>query len=186
MRPRLALGFHNRPVTHWPVHLIYRLAGSLPYQTVKQLAIARFNLLEQLTVQFPDHATPNHPQAMEYWIAKSEQLCSLQAKYDHQLDLVRQGPTFLHDPRAQQIVLNSWQFIADQQNLELFAVCVMSNHVHVLLQHAQSEGQLELKPLLKNHKRFCARQLKSIGLVDTPRVWPPAFLIATYVRASLQ
>ncbi|MBB4080056.1 REP element-mobilizing transposase RayT [Lewinella aquimaris] len=96
---------------------------------------------------------------MDYYIA-----------FDTLLDKAMQGPRFLQDAAAKQVVIDSWKFIARRYGLRIYAISVMSNHVHVLLEN-RSASSTPLADILTEHKRFTATKLNRMQDAKGRRVW---------------
>ena len=127
--------------------------------------------LEPLALRYPSYQTPNHPDRSDYRIAVSEVREYYQNEFDEALHRFRSSPMRFNDLRAQQIIIDSWQHLAKKHNLEVFLVCVMGNHVHVLLMHRQTDGCAAFKPIMGEHRRWVSRQIKPLLENPTPRTW---------------
>jgi putative DNA methylase len=116
----------RRNLPHWYVpgaaHFItYRLYGSLPQQALEQLQAKKQALLERA---LPPNYTP-----AQYRERVHKQLF---AAYDDWLD--RPGePHWLANPKIAALIRGNL-YHHDSEKYHLMAYCVMSNHVHVLLQ----------------------------------------------------
>lgn len=66
------------------------------------------------------------------------------------------GPYFLAKERLSKIVIDSWLWIANTHGLFVYAICVMSNHVHVILRGPLAAEPLALAPIIQTHKSFTA------------------------------
>ena len=116
---------HQVP-TGFPIFLTWNLKGAMPRPTIEDLIRERKRL--------EDQAPRPGETAAERRIRESKMIF---AKADRFLDRAIEGPVHLKDPRAAKIVEESILFGAGDR-YDLFAWCVMSNHVHVLLRRAGS------------------------------------------------
>src|SRR5215831_482931 len=78
------------------------------------------------------------------------------AMADRFLDRNDQGPTYLKDPMAAKIVEDSILFGVPER-YDLFAWCVMANHVHVLL-----TPHWELEKITQGIKGYTAHQINAV------------------------
>ncbi|MCY7358503.1 MAG: transposase, partial [Rudanella sp.] len=76
------------------------------------------------------------------------------AAFDNALDTPHNGPYWLNKPDIAKIMIDSLHFLASDA-VTLIAFCVMSNHVHIVLD--KNELSIPLQTLLQRFKRFTAR-----------------------------
>ena len=164
-------GLINRDFRHWPVHIVYREHGSLPWAAVKTIAENMKAALEPLEHRYPSCQTPNHPDRDTYRAAVSQVCECYQDAFDEALHRFKQSPMRFQDPAIQQEIIDSWQFLADKYNLEIFIICLMSNHVHVLLMHREEGGCAAFKPIMTEHRRWVSRQIKPLLDISSSQVW---------------
>ena len=55
------------------------------------------------------------------------------------------------------IVIESWKFLHARRDVLVYAVCVMGNHVHVVLSGSAGSPDVSLGPIMENHKGYTAR-----------------------------
>ncbi|MEL7161905.1 MAG: transposase, partial [Bacteroidota bacterium] len=83
--------------------------------------------------------------------------------YERALHEIKTGPRFLAKPVIATLILDSWKNLQEREQAYVYAVCVMSNHVHVLLQEASAGKKLsDLGKLMNNHKGYTARMANRI------------------------
>jgi REP element-mobilizing transposase RayT len=111
---------HQIP-TGFPIFLTWNLKDAMPRAVIEQLGHER----QRLEKQAP---RPRETTA-ERRIRENKIIFAMA---DRWLDHARDGPMHLQDPCAAKIVEDSILFGASNR-YDLFAWCVMSNHVHVLL-----------------------------------------------------
>ena len=103
--------------------ITFRLAGSLPDHIIQQLKHDRETQIKTLEQKLSHKELANE----RYKIDKRNF-----AKFDEWLDNCSDGPQWLLDQDIAQIVANKiHQF--DGGRFQLFAYCIMSNHVHLLI-----------------------------------------------------
>lgn len=163
--------FQNRPISRTPVHIIYRLHDSLPREIITRISNRMNEELEILRQQFPKVRLADLNQHPAYRIAAAEIKNEYQLQYDVALDQIESGPMFLNGLQEKKIVINSWLHLANKEPIEIYAISVMSNHVHVLLAHQEEEGQLDFTALLFDHKRYTAQELNLLHHQKGRRVW---------------
>jgi putative transposase len=76
-------------------------------------------------------------------------------KFEGLLHRKSNGPYHLANPRIAKLVLESWHWIAERFNLYIYTICVMSNHVHILLS-GKGEETVPVGAIMKAHKNFTA------------------------------
>ena len=156
--------FENRPITEQPVHIIYRLKGSIPKAKIRNLALQYQARLERLREKFKKGAG----QLLEAEYQLRERY---QQRYDDLLHQCRTGPMFLSDQRAKRIIIDSWRDLERMEQLVVYAVTVMSNHVHVLLANGRAEAPVDFRELMARHKRFTGRRINQIQGQQGRDVW---------------
>ena len=162
---------HTKYIPRTPIHITYRLYGSIPNLPLQHLhANHRLQRL-RLHEQFRESST--HPSQEELEAFRSDLLSSDRRhylKWDALLDQARTGPRYLESAAAKEIILDSWQLIAGQEKLTLYAISVMDNHVHVLLESRNPE-LVSLPDTLVRHKRFTSTALNRLHEAKGRRVW---------------
>ncbi|NJB85833.1 REP element-mobilizing transposase RayT [Lewinella marina] len=162
--------FKNCDITRDAVHIIYRLHGSIPQHLGEQLAISYRRAREAVEVEFGIETTDDLIEQQ-----KQDRLRNLQEeyqlRYDQLLDRIQEGPRLLEDPEIKQLIIDQWLFNEQRGLVEVYAISVMSNHVHVLLAHPDEYGVTPFRSLLEAHKRYTARLINK--KLDRPgrRVW---------------
>jgi len=86
-----------------------------------------------------------------------------------------EGPKFLSNPASQKIIIDSWKYIAKTLNIAIYIVCVMSNHVHVILRGNDRDCDIDLEELMLSHKKFTATQINKTDNKKGRRVWAKDF-----------
>ncbi|THH40258.1 transposase [Neolewinella litorea] len=139
-----------------PIHLTYRLAGSIPQKRVEELVTWRRRKLAALEADLIEL-----PPAVRSSVERDRQN-GINAKYERQLDRAlhetSHGPFHLMDGRVARIVLDSWEYLAIAGDVFPYAVCVMGNHVHAVIRadHCDTET-MDLGRLVGRHKSHTAR-----------------------------
>ena len=115
----------NRPhgfLCETPIHLIYRLKGCAP---VKELREISYELKAQLKILKSFDRVPE---------AQLHRVLDEHFKiYDALLDAQDQSKYILINQVAADIIIKSWLTLQERGELLIYAICVMGNHVHVIL-----------------------------------------------------
>lgn len=120
------MSFYKRNLPHWQPEgaeyfITFRLAGSLPKEVIKELAELRKQLLK--TVE-----ATTAPSVEKQKLRIHQKIFQ---KYEAQLDRGETGPMWL----SQKLVANLVQEALhhrDETEYDLYAYCIMSNHVHLV------------------------------------------------------
>lgn len=124
--------YYRRKLPHWQISgaeyfVTFRLAGSLPVHVVKELQELR-RRLKNLLSQNPENKKT----------LKRKLESKLFQKYEDLLDSCSTGPKWLEQPEVAEIIQESLHF-RDNQEYDLYAYCIMSNHVHIVFRHLKRE-----------------------------------------------
>lgn len=128
-----------------PVFLTWCLKGALPREVIERLRCERARLERQ---------PPRLGESAAFRRAQTEKI--LFAMSDRYLGLAADGPQHLRDPAASKIAEDAIIF-GMPERYNLFAWCVMANHVHLLL-----TPRWELKKVTQGIKGFTARQINGL------------------------
>ena len=155
-----------------PVHLTYRLYGSIPNLPLRKLHSSLRHKTLRLRQQLDDARLRRDTQEVDlYRTALTHTEVDHYLRYDNLLDHPTGGPRFLAGERAKRIVLASWHQLAAARGLRIYAISVMSNHVHVLLETEAAGRGLNLPQLLEDHKSSTAIQLNRLHGTKGRQVW---------------
>lgn len=150
--------YYKRKLPHWQIpgaeyFVTFRLAGSLPIHVVKNLQLLRRKHQESITEK---------PENIKGFQKKFES--KLFKKYEDLLDNCSSGPRWLEKPKIAEILKESIHY-RDGHKYDLYAYCIMSNHVHMVFRHIenhQTKNSFQiLSPItriLKNLKSYSALQ----------------------------
>lgn len=162
----------NRPITQHPVHITYRVYSSIPAQELRSITETSKDRLSKLKAAYTALSVKEQTECKLSYLTGIEAIEeSAYLAYDKLLDQPKKGPTFLSEAGAKQIVIKSWHHIAKQYDLTVYAICVMSNHVHVLLRANQAEISINFGLLMERHKHFTAVQINRLQQAKGRRVW---------------
>lgn len=153
--------YYKRRLPHWQppgaeYFVTYRLHGSIP-QTIlfewrKSLDEA-YRALDEKSLDAQARAAARYQLQRRYF-----------AWFDDYLDQQSGGPHWLTEPGRAKIVLDSLMW-CHERFFKLWAVCLMSNHVHILFTHLPEAP--ELNRIMMQHKaytaRLCNRSLNRLG-----------------------
>jgi putative transposase len=130
--------FYRRklPHRHSPggiLFVTFRLYGAIPKVVLKEWRNTRDALERELAITRDPKSEIENARIQFYrsWFAKFERL----------LDSSKAGPLWLKDVEVAKIVYDSLVF-RNGKEYELFAFCIMSNHVHVLFKPILTERSL--------------------------------------------
>ena len=162
---------HTKYIPRTPIHITYRLHGSIPNLPLQHLHTN--HRLQRLRLHAQFRETTPTPGPEELATLRSDLLSSDRQhylKWDALLDEARSGPRYLASAAAREIVLDSWHTIARQDKLKIYAISVMDNHVHILLESRNPE-LVSLPDTLVRHKRFTSTALNRLHDAKGRRVW---------------
>jgi REP element-mobilizing transposase RayT len=157
----------HQPLDHRPVHVTYRLAGSLPKAILKLIRARHESRKAELEAK-----VKTYPGILQSGVHASE-LFALNARYEldieEALHAVSEGPFSLMDPQLAKEVIDSWLFLQDEGDVYVYAVCVMGNHVHALIRAPDDHDTVDIGALMNRHKAHTARVCnKFLGKTGTP------------------
>jgi putative transposase len=135
---------HQIP-TGFPIFLNWNLKGSLPKRVIAELEHERDRLDKE-----PRRGGETDRQRG----IRHDKL--LFAKRDRFLDTVREGPMYLKDPRAAQIVVDSLVWGVPER-YDLYSWVVMANHIHVLF-----TPKVDLKIITQGIKGYTSYRINRI------------------------
>ncbi|NBC28345.1 MAG: hypothetical protein GVY08_15900 [Bacteroidetes bacterium] len=133
----------------------FRLFGSLPANTIQELKSYRKQIQDELKNNVREENRINIER-------------KIFAKYESELDKNSCGPKWLSMPDIAGIIKDSIHF-RDGKQYDLYAYCLMSNHVHMVFRHINNETheftvksrELEVFPIthiLGNLKKYTSRK----------------------------
>lgn len=148
--------FYERHLPHYQpsgetFFITYRLHDSLPVSVIRQLQ-AEFFEEEQMIKQKTGNAKQLKRQS--YQLQKK-----YFGKFDKLLDSNPSEPFWLKNFEIAQAVVCSLHYLATKY-FDLWACCIMPNHVHVLL--TLNESAPMLYEIMQKHKRFTAMEANKI------------------------
>jgi len=111
--------------------ITFRLAGSLPVEVIEHLR-KEFKEEEQ---RLSDRLI-----GIERQIERSKIPRKLFGRYDEWLDKMAHGPTWLRQAEIAQMVMDEIRHL-DDSHYDLLAVCIMPNHVHLLVDLARFDDR---------------------------------------------
>jgi len=161
-------------LTQTPMHLTYRLAGSVPKSRIEQLAFQRdqkLSILAEELARLPEHFRQEQKDKELFLIHGLFEMGVERALHDLQLP----GPRHLNNPSMATIVLDSWLNMQERELVYIYAICVMSNHVHVIIRAPDGLEEVSLSDIVRKHKSFTAGKInKLIGRTGAP-FWEPKY-----------
>lgn len=116
------------------------------------------------------------------------ELFAINARYELEIDQalhsIADGPFYLSDPRLAKEIIDSWKFLHDNEDVYVYAVCVMGNHVHALVRAPEGKDEVDIGSLMNRHKSHTARICnKLIGKTGT-QFWEHFYFDRTVRRGK--
>lgn len=145
-------------LTQAPYHIGYRLFGSVPQNIIEQLTLQRDQQLSQLVedlARMPSDLRQETKDKEKFRINAAYEMAVEKALHD----LNTPGPRHLSEANLAQIVLDSWLNMQERGVIYVYAICVMSNHVHVVIRAPDGVEETSLPVVMKSHKGFTARKI---------------------------
>ena len=152
--------FYKRHLPHWQVEgatyfVTYVVQGALPNSVAEIFRDAKVAADRNQAVAYSNEE--NYRRTYSLAFSRMEKYLESGAGSDTHL---------LVSPSAKQIIIESLKWIEESGDWRVLVVCVMSNHVHVVV----CQVATALEGLLKRHKSFVANQInKSLG--RTGKLW---------------
>ena len=163
-------------------HVNYRLAGSIPREVVRKVAQDRQSAIEALDREV---AALRSDMASEvYGLERYRIEARFELALDGYLDKSPNGPYHLRDGRLSEVVIKSWCHLHEKGAVYVYAVCVMSNHVHVLLGPAANEGVIRTSSVMRSHKSFTARRCNALLGRTGQAFWSDSYFDRTVRRGK--
>jgi REP element-mobilizing transposase RayT len=130
--------------------ITFRLAGSIPAEVLKQLA---------LEAESRDARLSRMPDPKERAIEAYREHRRMFGLWDRALDTTKSGPFWLRDPQIAELVPGSMHH-CDGKTYDLVAYCVMPNHVHVIFTPLPKPegGYHAMSAIMHSLKRYTARE----------------------------
>ncbi len=166
--PRRPAKIPHRSISSTPVHLTFRLFGSLPKSILSILEQRKDSQLALLAEQY---AGIDASGAQGEW---KRQQFMVRAHYElaveRALEEDSNGPFHLtHVPEVGRMVLEAWTRMQATGKIRLHAVCIMPNHIHIVLQKPEGAADIPIGPFLKSQKGFTGRKANELlGLTGRP------------------
>jgi len=146
--------FYRRHLPHWQpagavFFVTFRLADSIPISVIKLLQKVRAQEETRLNNNYMDEL-PIQDFLEEEWYFR---------KLDTELDNQNTGPHWLNKPEIASIIVDALNY-RHMRFFDLYAFCIMPNHVHVVFEPLKMDGRdyYKLNQIMQSLKRFTARQ----------------------------
>ena len=155
----IVMNFYRRKLPHWQpagaqYFITYRLAGSLPRKVIQELQLLR--------EQFNSEEKTNNLSEQQKIQRKVFQ------RYEDALDRGNTGPTWLNSSAVAGVVKEAMHY-RDSKEYDLFAYCIMSNHVHLVFEHLMGqpvnllkEKKFPITAIMQELKRYTAYECNKI------------------------
>jgi REP element-mobilizing transposase RayT len=148
------MSYYKRHLPHWQPEgaeffITFRLAGTLPSEAIEKLKLYRKQLQNEDNLTEQDR--------IRNIIFK---------KYEQQLDNAEAGPNWLEKEEIAHVVQGALYYY-DEEAYDLYAYCVMPNHVHMVFRHfVTSEGDQEndypITNILQSIKSYSALECNKL------------------------
>ena len=156
--------FYRRHLPHWQpagatYFVTFRLADSIPYSVIKLMRAER-DLEESRMNKINLEGLPNQSFLEEERFFR---------KLDSVLDNSNTGPHWLNQPEIANIVGDALHY-RHKRFFDLFAYCIMPNHVHVVFKPLKKDDReyYKLNRIMQSLKRYTAQQANRVlGLEGT-------------------
>ncbi|MFT5015704.1 MAG: putative transposase [Limisphaerales bacterium] len=157
------------PITQRLVHITYRLLGSIPKAVEEQLKLRRDKALSEMEVEIMSLPKEHRAQA------RHQRKFLISGKYELALDdaihqAVIDNPMFLAQEGVAEIIINSWFFL-QESGIYIYAICVMSNHVHLVVRALDEAVEVPIGQLIGRHKSFTAHKINGLFKREEQGVW---------------
>jgi REP element-mobilizing transposase RayT len=147
--------YYHRHLPHWqPTGAIFfvtfRLKGTLPMDVMQAFKEEREQEKKNIA------KLPKDEQVKQNYLDERRYF----GKWDNLLDQAGFGPQWLSQPEIAEIIKEALHY-RDGKIFDLYAFCIMSNHVHVVFEPCKSDCQSDLLPLekiMQSLKRHTARK----------------------------
>lgn len=155
--------YYHRNLPHWQPNnaeffITFRLANSLPDSATRRIKMQYSTIEKKLANKSP--ANDNSDKLSK--LRKYHQ--AIFKKYEDQLDQSKTGPTWLVKQKIAEIVCEAIHF-RDNSIYDLYAYCIMPNHVHLvfkMLKRNKNNETPALTKVLQNLKSYTALKCNSI------------------------
>jgi REP element-mobilizing transposase RayT len=126
----MSKNYYRRHLPHWQPNgadyfITFRLAGTLPKEGIMKLK----NLRKRLQIK-NEKKNRGSDELSDLQIEKQHKIFK---KYEQLLDGAETGPTWLSKQNIADIIKESLHY-RDQHEYDLYAYCIMPNHVHLVFQ----------------------------------------------------
>lgn len=144
------MNYYKRKLPHWQpggaeYFITIRLQGSLPKIAIERLKSLQDQLAEE---------NPERSEELQDYIDKK-----IFKEYEDLLDEGGTGPTWLKKEEIADLVEESIHY-RNSELYDLYAYCIMPNHLHLIFKHLIQEEQHEnpITDIMRNFKRYTARE----------------------------
>lgn len=165
------------PIGKQPIHITYRLYGSIPKKFQEALQIKRQRELHKAR----DEASRLSAGLAGQILVKRE--FEINARYelafDEYLHNGTNGPYYLSRPEWVVEILKSYAYLHENNDVFVYAVCVMSNHVHAIVRGPDDVDHVDIGALMSRHKRHTARKCNELLNVTGNPFWDEGYFDRT-------
>ena len=160
-----------------PVHINYRLQGGISVAEKEHIIALRNEDIELAKAKLSDLPPALFEEALTREMYRINH--RYEAAIERTLHLMTSGPRHLSTPTLRDVVIDSWKFLHERGELELYAICVMSNHVHVIISSIAGTSSLEIGRLMDRHKTYTGRVCNQVLNATGQSFWAPGYFDRT-------
>lgn len=136
-----------------PVHITYRLAGSIPKGYLKKLRAKKEKQLALIDLACGQQEMSSSERRI-IQAKRREVFTELMVEEDKYLHGKSTGPYYLEVPEIAKEVIESWIYLHQEGVIFLYAICIMSNHVHIVVGNPNPTGMVSIGKLMKRTKSY--------------------------------
>ncbi|NJC27456.1 transposase [Neolewinella antarctica] len=155
------------------VHIAYRLAGSVPVKQLEYLNKSRALKIERAVA----NALLRPPKISGDWLRREKQAIHQRhhLALDNYLHNNSNGPYHLQDTRIAEEVIASWRLLHERKEIYLYVVCIMSNHVHLIVDCPVGVEAVSISSVVRKAKGYTARVANKLLDRKGTAFWAPNY-----------
>ncbi|MCP9234703.1 transposase [Lewinella sp. JB7] len=172
----------RKPIAHFPigrspVHINYRLHGSIPVAERNRIFQERTAAVREVKATLSDLPDPLYEASLAMEMDRINQ--QFESAVEQALHCARTGPMHLQQPEIRETVIDSWKYLHARKEIELHAVCAMSNHVHLIVSSTSAEESLDIGWLMNRHKTYTGKRCNQLLSRTGQAFWAPKYFDRT-------
>ncbi|OAV43867.1 hypothetical protein [Lewinella sp. 4G2] len=160
-------------ITSSPVHITYRLHGSVSEEVLLQLGETRDQQLALLEAELKEATDKVERSRINQ--RKYETLTAYDTALVDALNAAKGGPKVLMDPGFQQLIIKSWRNLDDRGIVSVIMLCVMRNHVHVIVKAPDDVKSVSSAAVMESHTGLTTCKARQHLGLDDRDLWDSAY-----------